>query len=64
MFAASEHYSEEMAMVGDGVRVGDGALLIWNSQGCAGKDEFCKWVAISLLLPVNIVIIISIIILT
>ena len=38
-FTSSEYFASENL---DGVRIGDGAFLIFHQDGTAGKEEFCK----------------------
>ena len=38
-FTASDYFASEGL---EGVRVGDGAFLVFHQDGTVGKEEFCK----------------------
>ncbi|XP_013410019.1 breast cancer type 2 susceptibility protein homolog [Lingula anatina] len=41
-FLPKEHFLPSILSSGEGYKVGDGATLILDDQGCAGKDEFYR----------------------
>lgn len=41
-FHAEDYFAERVVMEADSVRVGDGATLVLDEYGQAGKDQFCK----------------------
>ena len=41
-FHAEEYFGPEVTEGSEGVKVGDGALLIFDNKNTAGKEEFCK----------------------
>lgn len=41
-FSSVDFYEDKVTHEAESVRVGDGAVLMWDDASTAGKEEFCK----------------------